>query len=120
MQILSSNLNFYSKKTFKRMFETCAYSGEKFEQCDVATIEHIIPVNCGGKNDASNYLVVKSTWNAQRSDIPLDVFIKENPQVKENIIKTVKSKEGQTIEGINWAREVKKSLKKAIGYDIFE
>ena len=120
MQISPINLNFTSKKTFKRMFETCAYSGEKFEQCDVATIEHIIPLNCGGKNEYSNYLVVKSTWNAQRSDIPLDAFIKENPGVKENIIKVVKSKEGQLLEGLNWASEVKKALEQAIGYDIFK
>ncbi len=115
-----SNLNFTSKKTFKRNFETCAYSGEKFEPCDVATIEHILPVNCGGEDEFSNYLVVKSSWNAYRSDIPLDTFIKENPQVKENIIKAVKSKEGQVLEGINWSKEVKKSLFKILGYDIFK
>lgn len=55
-----------------------------------------------------------------RSDNPLDEFIAQNPQVKENIIAAVNSKEGQIIEGINWSEEVKKTLLKAIGYDIFK
>lgn len=121
---ISSNLNlmtsFSSKKTFKKMFDKCSYSGEKFEPYDTATIEHIIPVNCGGQNDFSNYLVVKRSWNMDRSDNPLDEFIAQNPQVKQNIIEAVNSKEGQIIEGINWSEEVKKTLLKAIGYDIFK
>ena len=112
--------SFSSKKTFKKMFDRCSYSGEKFEPYDTATIEHVIPVNCGGQNEFSNYLVVKRSWNMDRSDKPLDVFIAENPQVKENIISAVNSKEGQIIEGINWTEEVKKTLLKAIGYDIFK
>ena len=102
------------------MFDRCSYSGEKFEPYDTATIEHVIPINCGGQNEFSNYLVVKRSWNMDRSDTPLDEFIAENPQVKENIISAVKSKEGQIIEGINWSEEVRKTLLKAIGYDIFK
>lgn len=112
-------LNFGSKKTFKKMFEKCAYSGEGFAPRDTRTIEHIIPVVKGGENKFSNYLVVRRSWNMDRSDKPLDVFIKEKPEVKDNIIAAVNSKEGQIIEGINWAEEVKKTLLKAIGYDIF-
>lgn len=112
--------SFSSRKTFKRQFDKCAYSGENFEQCDTATIEHIIPVVCGGQNEYSNYLIVKRSWNMDRSDTPLDEYIKENPQVKDNIIDVVDSKEGQILEGINWAEEVKKTLLKAIGYDIFK
>ena len=123
MKISSNNqflFSFSSKKTFKKMFDRCSYSGEKFEPYDTATIEHVIPVNCGGQNDFANYLVVKRSWNMDRSDTPLDEFIAENPQVKENIISAVKSKEGQIIEGINWSEEVRKTLLKAIGYDIFK
>lgn len=123
MKISSNNqflFSFSSKKTFKKMFDRCSYSGEKFEPYDTATIEHVIPVNCGGQNEFSNYLVVKRSWNMDRSDTPLDEFIAENPQVKENIISAVKSKEGQIIEGINWSEEVRKTLLKAIGYDIFK
>ena len=123
MKISFNNQNlfsFSSKKTFKKMFDRCSYSGEKFEPYDTATIEHVIPVNCGGQNDFANYLVVKRSWNMDRSDTPLDEFIAENPQVKENIISAVKSKEGQIIEGINWSEEVRKTLLKAIGYDIFK
>lgn len=112
--------SFGSKKTFKRMFDKCAYSGEGFEPYDTRTIEHIIPVINGGQNEFSNYLVVRRSWNMGRSDTPLDEFIKENPQVKENIIASVNSKEGQIIEGINWSEEVKKTLLEAIGYDIFK
>ena len=123
MKISFNNQNlfsFSSKKTFKKMFNRCSYSGEKFEPYDTATIEHVIPVNCGGQNDFANYLVVKRSWNMDRSDTPLDEFIAQNPQVKENIISAVNSKEGQIIEGINWSEEVKKTLLKAIGYDIFK
>lgn len=113
------SFNFCSKKTFKKMFDKCAYSGEGFAPYDTRTIEHIIPVIKGGENEYSNYLVVRRSWNMDRSDKPLDEFIKENPEVKENIINAVNSKEGQIIEGINWSEEVKKTLLKAIGYDIF-
>lgn len=111
--------HFGSKKTFKKMFDKCAYSGEGFAPYDTRTIEHIIPVVKGGENEFSNYLVVRRSWNMGRSDKPLDEFIKENPEVQENIITAVNSKEGQIIEGINWSEEVKKTLLKAIGYDIF-
>lgn len=123
MKILFNTENLYSfgsKKTFKKQFDTCAYSGEKFEDYDTATIEHILPAVCGGQNEYSNYLVVKRSWNMGRSDTPLDEYIKQNPEVKDNIIATVKSKEGQIIEGINWASEVKKTLFNVLGYDIFK
>ncbi len=112
--------HFGSKKTFKKMFDKCAYSGEGFAPYDTRTIEHIIPVVKGGENEFSNYLVVRRSWNMDRSDKPLDEFIKENPEVQENIITAVNSKEGQIIEGINWSEEVKKTLLKAIGYNIFD
>lgn len=123
MKISLDYNNFYSfcsKRTFKKQFKTCAYSGEGFEQHDTKTLEHIIPQSKGGKNEYSNYLIVKRSVNSRRSSKPLDEFIKENPEVKQNIIDTVKSKEGKIIEGINWADEVKKTLFKAIGYDIFD
>jgi 5-methylcytosine-specific restriction endonuclease McrA len=117
---IHTDLSFGSKKTFKREFDRCAYSGEKFEQHDTATIEHIIPAINGGEDEFSNYLVVKRSWNMDRSDTPLDEYIKENPIVKENIIAAVNSKNGRVLEGINWSEEVKKTLLKAIGYDIFK
>ena len=112
--------NFGSKKTFKRQFKTCAYSGEKFETHNTRTIEHIIPSSEGGEDDYSNYLIVKKRWNEKRSSTPLDEFIKKYPQVEENIKKAVKQKEGKTIEDMNWAEEVKKTITKAIGRNIFE
>lgn len=122
MQILPLNINelsFGSKKTFKKLFRKCTYSGEGFDKKDTKTIEHIIPLSEGGPNELSNYLVVKRSWNSKRSSVPLDVFIKENPQVKENIIRTIKEHEGEEIDGIIWSDAVKTTLKKAIGYDIF-
>ncbi|MBQ8887270.1 MAG: hypothetical protein IJY61_06170 [Candidatus Gastranaerophilales bacterium] len=116
----SDIFSFSSKKTFKREFERCAYSGEKFEPCDVATIEHIIPSVNGGENEYSNYLVVKHSWNSSRKHKSLDEFILENPRVKDNIVSAVNAKQGQIIEGINWSEEVRKTLLKAIGYDIFK
>lgn len=119
IQLISNQINFSSKKTFKKQFTKCTYSGEDFSPRNTKTIEHIIPLSLGGENEYSNYLVVKRSWNSKRSSVPLYEFIQSNPQVKENIIKTVNSMEGKTIEGINWAKEVKKTLYRAIGYDIF-
>ncbi len=120
LPIFQNHTSFASKKTFKKQFNVCAYSGEKFEPYDTATIEHILPVNCGGKNEFSNYLVVKRSWNMDRSDTPLDEYIKQNPQVRDNIVASVSAKEGQILEGINWTEEVKKTLLETIGYDIFK
>ncbi len=113
-------LNFGSKRQFKREFDTCTYSGEKFENRDTRTIEHIIPSSLGGENNYGNYLIVKRSWNEKRSSIPLDEFIKKYPQVEENLKKTIANKEGKILEGIDWASDVKKTLQKAIGRDIFE
>ena len=120
IKLLSQNIcSFSSKKSFKREFDRCAYSGEKFEPCDCATIEHILPVALGGKDDYSNYLVVKHSWNADRKHMSLDEYIKQNPSVKDNIVASVKSKEGEIIEGIDWSSQVRKTLKTVLGYDIF-
>lgn len=123
MRIGSVNLydiSFGSRRQFKKMFKTCSYSGENFEPRNTKTIEHIKPISQGGKNEYSNYLVVKSSWNEKRSSIPLGEFIRQHPEVEENIIRTVNSLEGKAIEGIDWASEVKKTLKEEIGRDIFE
>ena len=118
---LLSNYNpsFQSKRTFKRLFDKCAYSGEAFENKDTRTLEHIKPASLGGTNEISNFLVVKRSWNMKRSSFPLDEFIKNNPNVRKNIIKSVNSMEGKIIDGINWSEEVRKTLKEQIGFDIF-
>ena len=115
----TNQIYFRSKKTFKKMFNKCAYSGEKFENHDTRTIEHIIPVSEGGKNEYSNYIIVKKSWNEKRSSLPLDEFIKEYPEVEINIKNTLKTMEGRKVEGIDWATEVKKTLNKATGKKIF-
>ncbi|MBQ9244986.1 HNH endonuclease [bacterium] len=123
MRITTINYNelaFGTKKQFKRMFKKCCYSGEKFEQHNTKTIEHIIPLSEGGMNDYSNYLIVKRSWNEKRSSIPLSEFIKKHPQVQENIIQSVNEQEGKIINGINWSEAVKSTLTKAIGTDIFQ
>ena len=115
-----NNLNFNSKRTFRKNFTTCAYSGKKFNVHEKKTIEHIIPQSESGENSYSNYLIVKKDWNEKRSSLPLNEFIKKYPIVKQNIISTVNEKDGEIIEGIDWAEEVKCTLYKAIGYDIFD
>lgn len=112
-------ITFGTRRQFKRLFKTCSYSGEEFEPHDTKTIEHIKPLSEGGKNDYSNYLVVKRSWNSKRSSQPLGEFIREHPEVEKNIRSAVISQEGKTIEGINWAEEVKKTLTEEIGRDIF-
>ena len=111
--------SFGSRRQFKRMFKTCTYSGETFEPHDTKTIEHIRPLSEGGKNDYSNYLVVKRSWNEKRSSRPLGEFIRLYPETEEHIRQAVISQEGKTIDGIDWATEVKKTLREEIGRDIF-
>lgn len=112
--------NFGTKKQFKKLFKVCAYSNENFEHGNTKTLEHIVPEIRGGKKELSNLIVVKRSWNSLRSDLPLGDFIKKHPQVEKNIVETVKSLEGKIIDGINWAQEVKKTLLKEIGRDIFK
>ncbi len=119
-----SAINFYdisfgSKRQFKKMFKTCAYSGENFGSGNKKTIEHIKPISQGGENTYTNYLVVKKDWNEKRSSTPLGEFIRQNPEVEEHIKNAVSTVEGRDVEGIDWASEVKKTLKEEIGRDIF-
>ena len=104
------------------MFDRCSYSGEKFEPYDTATIEHVIPVNCGGQNDFANYLVVKRSWNMDRSDTPLDEFIAQNPQVKENIelIENLLTEEFWMNITISVLEEIRIKLRDLIGLIDFE
>ncbi|MBR6163851.1 hypothetical protein IKQ26_08190 [bacterium] len=114
------DISFGSRRQFKKMFKTCAYSGEKFGPGSKKTIEHIKPISQGGENCYPNYLVVKKDWNEKRSSTPLGEFIRQNPEVEEHIKNAVTSVEGRDVEGIDWASEVKKTLKEEIGRDIFE
>lgn len=125
---ITPQTNFGRLKKFKQRFKVCAYSNEPFEPHDGRTLEHIIPQEeiKKGKYDPAllkalkNLIVVKKSWNEKRSSIPLGDFIKKYPQVKENIINSVKCLEGKIIEGINWSKEVKVIFTQAIGYDIFK
>lgn len=45
------------------------------------SIEHIRPQSCGGKSSLSNYLLASKRMNSIRSSLPLDRFIKRNPNV---------------------------------------
>ena len=119
-QVQSYNTSFTSRRTFRRKFNKCAYSGQCFKTNQKKTIEHIIPVSLGGKNEYSNYLIVSKDWNEKRSSLPLNEFIEKYPIVKNSIISAVNAHEGEIIEGIDWAEEVKDTLYKAIGYDIFD
>ena len=121
MKIFAINnaYNFGTRKQFKKLFSTCCYSGEPFEVQNTKTIEHIVPISQGGKNEYSNYFIVKRTWNEKRSSLPLKDFIRQYPQVQENIIKSVNAQDGKIIDGIEWSKEVKKTLLKVLGEDIF-
>lgn len=122
MPSITSNyqVNFGTRKQFKKLFKVCAYSGENFAPRDTKTLEHIVPEIRGGKKELKNLIVVKRSWNGLRSAEGLGEFINKHPQVEENIRKTVKALEGKIIDGINWAEEVKKTFLEEIGRDIFK
>lgn len=50
----------------------------------VATIEHIIPESLGGKNELSNFILVSSSANSYRSNMPLPKFIEMFPDIPKN------------------------------------
>ncbi len=116
---VTPNITFGTKKQFKKMFNTCCYSRENFEPRDTKTIEHIIPLSQGGKNEYGNYLIVKRTWNQKKSAMPLKDFIKKNPDVKDCLVISITEQEGKVVDGVNWAEEVKKTLQTVLGEDIF-
>lgn len=47
------------------------------------SIEHIKPQSCSGKSVMSNYLIASKRMNSVRSSMPLDRFIKRNPNIPE-------------------------------------
>ena len=47
----------------------------------VATIEHVKPHSLGGKDLASNFLLVSNNGNKYRENIPLSVYIDRNPNI---------------------------------------
>ncbi len=111
---------FGTRKKFKRMFKKCAYSGLPFEVHNTKTIEHIIPKSRSGSDDIGNLICIRKDKNMERSSKKLSDYLKEHPEVKQNIIDTVNSLEGKEIDGVIWSDEVKKTLLTELGYDIFE
>lgn len=111
---------FGTYKQFKRMFKTCAYSGQTFEQDDTKTLEHIVPEIRGGKKELANLIVVKRSVNGQRSATPLGEFMDKYPWVQENILRTLEELKGKIIDGVNWAEEVRKTLYKETQKEIFK
>ena len=114
------NTTFGTFKQFKRMFKTCSYSGQQFEQGDTKTLEHIVPEIRGGEKKLSNLIVVKRSINSKRSAIPLGEFMNKHPEVQENILRTLEELKGKIIDGINWAQEVRKTLYKETKKEIFK
>ena len=54
---------------------------EAFVTPSRVSIEHIKPQSCNGKSVISNYLIASKRMNSIRSSLPLDKFIKRNPQI---------------------------------------
>ncbi|MBQ7450121.1 HNH endonuclease [bacterium] len=55
-----------------------------------STVDHIVAKAKGGPNRRDNFLAVCQECNSKKSDIPLPVFIKFKPEVKENIEKQIR------------------------------
>ncbi|MDD3594483.1 MAG: hypothetical protein PHX18_07645 [Candidatus Gastranaerophilales bacterium] len=113
-------INFNGRQYFKQMFDRCAYTGKVFTRNNPRSVEHIVPHSFEGSlNHVSNYLIVAKSINSQRGNMPLDEFLRQHPSFEKNIVETVKSKHGIVVEGIVWADEVRKTLAKVLGRDIF-
>lgn len=72
----------------------CAYGGEELSYLRPATAEHVKPRSLGGECRDSNYLPVCELHNSERKTEDLKRLLRNNPEVSENILKTINELKG--------------------------
>ncbi len=93
----------------------CAYSGDVFTSSKKRrpSIEHIKPHTDGGENKDYNFLPVNRKTNSERGCTPLPEYIEVNPQVIENVKRTISEVarlKSENFDGKKWAKEAMKTF----------
>ncbi len=100
------NTSFGYKSPVKKIAKMCAYTNKPFTKNKPATYEHIRPHCKGGPTRDNNMLAVLGEKNQERGALPFDVFLKENPEVPNNIQKYLDDLRGTIINGMDYVKEV--------------
>ena len=81
----------FTQKDPKTKLEKTPYQiGISLVEPSVGSLEHVKPRHPqdnsqGGKNLYSNYLYASKEWNTRRRNMPLDKWVEQNPQIKDNM-----------------------------------
>lgn len=81
----------FTQKDPKTKLEKTPYQiGISLVEPSVGSLEHVKPRHPqdnsqGGENLYSNYLYASKEWNTRRRNMPLDKWVEQNPQIKDNM-----------------------------------
>lgn len=64
----------------------CAYCHRKYDEIKTKrTLDHIVPKSKGGETSVNNVLVCCGTCNVKKGNDDIEVFVKNNKRIRENI-----------------------------------
>lgn len=119
MNISSINLiSFLGHKELLDKIDTDFYTGKRVQR-QHRTVEHILPKSFGGENNISNYAMVDSYINSQRSNIGLKNWILLHPEYLKNMKKYVLKYWDTIIDNVKHGQEVNNTVKKLTNIDLY-
>ncbi len=83
----------YTQKDPKSKLEKTPYQiGIALVEPSVGSLEHIVPRHPqdnskGGENTYENYIYASRDWNTKRKNMPLDQWVRQNPEIKKHMQK---------------------------------
>lgn len=92
---MSSFIIKFTQKDAKTKLEKTPYQiGISLVEPSVGSLEHIKPrhpqdKSQGGENKYSNYIYASKEWNVRRKNIPLDKWVTQHPEIKDNMQKYI-------------------------------
>ncbi len=107
---MSSFIIKFTQKDAKTKLEKTPYQiGISLVEPSVGSLEHIKPrhpqdKSKGGENIYSNYIYASKEWNVRRKNTPLDKWVTQNPEIKDNMQKYMDA----VIEKINKGQALKR------------
>lgn len=110
------NVNFGYKTQLKDILHTCVYCGKHMKRL---TTEHILPHSKGGADNVKNYLAVCSNCNSKRGNMDFSKWFKMHPEIELYIKRMLETLKGKKVDGVDYTKEVKKTLNEQVGKKIF-
>lgn len=92
---VSSFIIKFTQKDAKTKLEKTPYQiGISLVEPSVGSLEHIKPrhpqdKSKGGENSYSNYIYASKEWNVRRKNTPLDKWVTQHPEIKDNMQKYI-------------------------------